>query len=51
MKLANKRIKLSWGKLLGFNQVKVPHGELRSRAVKGMIGRKIGAKAGIKKQP
>jgi len=35
---ANKRIKLNWGKLLGFSQVKVTQGERKSTAAKAMIG-------------
>jgi hypothetical protein len=38
MKTTNKRIKLNWGKLLGFSQVKAPQGELRSKVAKAMIG-------------
>ena len=38
MKSTNKRIKLNWGKLLGFSQVKVAQGELKSKAAKAMIG-------------
>jgi hypothetical protein len=51
MKCTNKRIKLNWGKLLGFSQVKVAQGELRSKAAKAMIGTpKAGAvKAGPNK--
>jgi len=39
MKLGNRRVKLNWDKLLGFKQVKVTQGELRSTAAKAMIGR------------
>src|SRR5207248_2896160 len=39
MKSTNKRIRLNWDKLLGFKQVKVTQGELRSTAAKAMIGR------------
>ena len=38
MKSTNKRIQLNWGKLLGFNQVKVTQGEPKSKAAKAMIG-------------
>ena len=38
MKTTNKRIKLNWEKLLGFSQVKVAQGELKSKAAKAMIG-------------
>jgi hypothetical protein len=38
MKATNKRIKLNWGKLLGFSQVKVARGERKSKAAKAMIG-------------
>ena len=38
MKATNKRIKLNWEKLLGFNQVKLERGELKSKAAKAMIG-------------
>jgi len=38
MKSTSKRIKLNWGKLLGFSQVKVAQGELKSKAAKAMIG-------------
>jgi hypothetical protein len=38
MKTRNKRIELNWGKLLGFSQVKVAQGELKSKAAKAMIG-------------
>jgi hypothetical protein len=45
MKITNKRIKLNWGKLLGFSQVKAPYGEQRSKVAKAMIGSpKTGAK-------
>jgi hypothetical protein len=47
MKSADKRIKLNWDKLLGFNQVKLAQGELKSKA-RAMIGAKVGAKAGFK---
>ena len=48
MKLTNKRIKLNWGKLLGFSQVKVAQGELKSKSAKALIDAKIGQKRGIK---
>ena len=38
MEIRNKRIKLNWEKLLGFSQVKVAQGELKSKAAKAMIG-------------
>jgi hypothetical protein len=38
MKATNNRIKLDWGKLLGFSQVKVAQGEIRSKAAKAKIG-------------
>jgi len=38
MKATNKRIKLNWEKLLGFNQVKLERGELKFKAAKAMIG-------------
>lgn len=47
MKLTNKRIKLNWGKLLGFSQVKVAQGELKSKVAKAMVG---GPKVGIIKR-
>jgi len=47
MKDRSKRIQLNWGKLLGFNQVKVAQGEPRSKAAKAMIGQ---AKAGVIKR-
>jgi len=50
MKLTSKRIKLSWGKLLGFSQVKLAQGSLRSKSAKALIDAKIGTKRGIKKQ-
>jgi hypothetical protein len=37
MKSADKRIKLNWGKLLGFNQVKLAQGELKSKSAKALI--------------
>jgi hypothetical protein len=46
MKSTNKRIKLNWGKLLGFSQVKVSQGELKLKATKAMIG---GPKVGVVK--
>jgi hypothetical protein len=45
MKSTNKRIQLNWGKLLGFNQVKVAQGDLKSKSAKALIDAKIGAKA------
>jgi len=45
MKIRNKRINLNWGKLLGFNQVKLGQGEPKSKAAKAMIGQ---VKTGIK---
>jgi hypothetical protein len=51
MKSTNKRIQLNWGKLLGFNQVKLAQGDLKSKVAKAMIGNKVGAKQGVKKQP
>jgi len=39
MKNRNKRIELNWGKLLGFNQVKVAQSEPKSKTAKAMIGR------------
>jgi hypothetical protein len=37
MKLTNKHIKLNWGKLLGFNQVKVAQGDPKSKSAKALI--------------
>jgi hypothetical protein len=48
MKTTNKRIKLIWDKLLGFNQVKLAQGELKSKSAKALIEAKIGSKPGIK---
>ena len=48
MKSTNKRIELNWGKLLGFDQVKVAQGELKSKSAKALIDAKIGQKRGIK---
>jgi len=49
MKSTNKRIELNWGKLLGFDQVKVAQGELKSKSAKALIGAKIGGPAkGVK---
>ncbi len=45
MKSTHKRIKLNWGKLLGFSQVKVAQGELKPKAAKAMIGQ---VKTGLK---
>ncbi|PYK65492.1 MAG: hypothetical protein DME50_08375 [Verrucomicrobia bacterium] len=42
MKSTNKRIKLNWGKLLGFRQVNLTQDELRSKSTKALIGAKIG---------
>ena len=50
MKFKNKRIELNWGKLLGFSQVKLAQGDLKSTSAKGLIDAKIGRKPGIKKQ-
>jgi len=46
MKSTNKRIKLNWGQLLGFNQVKGAQGNLKSKAVRARIGQKVGIKVG-----
>jgi hypothetical protein len=48
MKLRDKHIKLTWDKLLGFNQVKRAQGELKSKSAKALMEAKIGAKPGIK---
>jgi hypothetical protein len=48
MKSTNKRIKLNWDKLLGFNQVKQAQGDLKSRSARALIEAKIGAKPGQK---
>ena len=48
MKSTNKRIKLNWEKLLGFNQVKLERGELKSKAARALIGQKAGVKKGTK---
>jgi hypothetical protein len=48
MKSTTKRIELNWSKLLGFNQVKLAQGEIKSKASKAMIGAKIGAKVGAR---
>jgi hypothetical protein len=39
MKSRNKRIELNWSKLLGFSQVKIAQGQLKSKAAKAMVGR------------
>jgi hypothetical protein len=51
MKLRENRIKLDWGKLLGFNQVKLAQGDLKSTSAKALIEAKVGSKPGIKKRP
>jgi hypothetical protein len=51
MKSTNKRIKLNWAKLLGFSQVKLAQGDLKSRSAKALIEAKVGSKPGIKKRP
>jgi len=51
MKATNKRIKLNWDKLLGFNQVKHAQGSLKSKAARALIGQKAGVKKGIKYVP
>jgi hypothetical protein len=43
-------MQLNWGKLLGFNQVTVAQGDLKSRSAKALIDAKIGRKPGFKKQ-
>ena len=43
MKATNKRIKLNWEKLLGFNQVKFTQRDLKSKSAQSLIGAKIGA--------
>jgi hypothetical protein len=48
MESTTKRIKLDWGKLFGFNQVKSAQGKADTKIVKALIGAKIGSKAGIK---
>jgi len=48
MKSTTKRIKLDWGNLLGFNQVKSAQTEPNYKLAKAMIGSKVGSKAGIK---
>jgi len=49
MKSTNKHIKLNWDKLLGFNQVKIAQGDLKSKSGKAHIRAKIGQKTlGIK---
>jgi hypothetical protein len=48
MKATNKRIKLNWGKLLGFSQVKVAQGDPKSKSAQAMIGAKAGVKKGLK---
>jgi len=50
MKLGNRRIDLNWGKLLGFSQVKVAQGDLKSKSAKALIEAKIGSKPGTKKR-
>ncbi len=52
MKSRSKRIQLNWGKLLGFNQVKLAQGEPKSKSAKALIDAKIGTKTlGAKQQP
>ncbi len=48
MKTTNKRIKLNWGKLLGFSQVKAAQGDPKSKSARAMIGQKAGVKTGLK---
>jgi hypothetical protein len=48
MKATNKRIKLNWGKLLGFSQVKAAQDDPKSKSAKAMIGAKVGQKFGLK---
>jgi hypothetical protein len=45
MKSRNKRIELNWGKLLGFNQVKLAQGQLKLKVAKAMVGQ---VKTGLK---
>jgi hypothetical protein len=44
MKSTNKRIELNWGKLLGFNQVKLAQGDLKSKSGRALIRAKVGQK-------
>jgi hypothetical protein len=44
----NTRIKLNWGKLLGFNQVEAAQGNPKSKSARAMIGAKVGQKFGLK---
>jgi len=44
MKSTNKHIQLNWGKLLGFNQVKLAQGQLKSKSGKALMKAKIGRK-------
>jgi len=44
MKSTNKHIQLNWGKLLGFNQVKLAQGQLKSKSGKALMNAKIGRK-------
>jgi hypothetical protein len=44
MKFKNKPIQLNWGKLLGFDQVKLAQGQLKSKSGKALMNAKIGRK-------
>lgn len=46
MKSTNKRVKLDWSKMLGFNQVKSPRRNSGSSEAKAIVGAKIGTKGG-----
>jgi len=46
MKSTNKRVKLDWSKMLGFNQIKSARGNLNSPEAKALVGAKIGTKGG-----
>ena len=51
MKSTTKRIKLDWGNLLGFEQVKSAQNNRQSAEARAIIGGKIGAKIGGKIPP
>jgi len=48
MKATKKRIKLNWGRLLGFSQVKAAQNNPTLKSPRAMIGQKLGVKEGLK---
>lgn len=48
MKTKNKSVKLAWGKLLGFDQVKGLQGQSQNGQAKARLSAKIGTKVGTK---